>query len=372
MVSRGAVRRHRKGPLFAVFLAVCLLLALLPAGGSAEGEKLCNQHEELCSRPFNDVTFISTHASFALMSPNKPSQPGTQFKGIKDQLNDGVRGLHLNIVQGTSASEVKLCYPDCDVNDGGALVDTLKTVKQWLDDNKGDVVTIFLEGQGTDASPSGVVEAFEDSGIDKYAYSGKTDSWPTLGKMVDDGTTLVVFAEDAAIAAASPKGYLIPYAGTVLRLEGPFGAGEAWTCGPWGHTTENIMVIPHYIVQTATYNGVTYKNMPYPFSLGITNGYQYENHAVDCRSGQSIWMNFMEVDFYDQGDVKTPTLKMNSLPYDGDSPENFYPEFFEASSNVPNFSAAAPTELSSPVRLLVLAACLSLSIWMGLADVVRI
>ncbi|KAJ1663652.1 hypothetical protein EV178_004771 [Coemansia sp. RSA 1646] len=297
---------------------------------SDSSERLCNQHSELCTRAYNDVSFISTHASFAVTDKTRPSVPGTQYKGIQDQLNDGVRGLHFNLTKGSTASSVLLCFPDCSVNNGGELADALKIVKSWLDSNKNDVVTIFLEGLSMDASPAYVMNAFTSSGADKYALKGKPATWPTLGDMIDAGTTLVVFSESAAVANANTKGYFIPYDGNVLRLEGPYTYGYEWQCGPWDRSTQSILLIPHYIVQTASYNGKSYNDMPYPFSLGITNGYQLEYHAVTCRSGQSIWVNFMEVDYYDQGDVFTPTLKMNSLPYTGDDDSNFYPVFFDA------------------------------------------
>ncbi|KAJ2738248.1 hypothetical protein H4R23_001275 [Coemansia sp. Cherry 401B] len=345
------------GAVFRALVVVCLALQL--SGGAYAATKACNQHEELCARAYNDVTYISTHASFAVTSQTKPTKPGTQFKGIKEQLEDGVRGLHLNIMQGASASEVSLCYPDCTVNDGGVLEDTLVTVKTWMDANPNDVVTIFLEGVGTDASPSAVVRAFTDSGIYKYMLPGKPSTWPTLDKMTSDGTTLVVFAEDPNIASANVKGSFIPYAGTVLKLDGPFSYGAEWTCGPWNRTTESIMLIPHFIVQTSTYNGATYNNMPYPFSLGTTNGYQYESHAVVCRGGQSIWINFMEVDFYDQGDVKTPTLKLNALPYDGYNVKDFYPDFFDADPDAPIVSASPPLSASYLLSLAALALAVS-------------
>ncbi|KAJ2769077.1 hypothetical protein IWQ57_003261 [Coemansia nantahalensis] len=328
---------------------------------------MCNQHEELCSRAYNDVTYISTHASFARASAGPPARPGTQYKSIKDQLDDGVRGLHLNIVRGATAAEVSLCYPNCNMNDGGALLDTLKVVKTWLDANKDDVVTIFLEGVGTDASPGAVAEIFVDSGLGKYALRGKPTTWPTLESMIGAGTRLVVFAEDANIAAGSGMGYFIPYRGTVLKLDGPFTAGAPWTCGPWGRTSESVMLIPHYIVQTAAYNGVVRTDIPYPFDLGATNGYQLEYHAVTCRAGQSIWANFLEVDFYDQGDAKTVALKMNSLPYSGDSNENFYPKFYDADDDLPEQTSSASAR-PRPAGLLLLATAAALlfgTSWIG-------
>ncbi|KAJ2722818.1 hypothetical protein GGI07_003073 [Coemansia sp. Benny D115] len=316
-------------------LLVVLCMALHMSAGVDAAATLCNGHAELCDRPFNDITNYSTHASFAQTSTSRPAAPGTQYKSIQEQLDDGVRGLHLNIQMGSSASEVVLCYPDCDVNNGGTLTATLKIVKQWLDANENEVVTVFLEGVATDASPAAVIKAFTDSGADDYALKGKPTTWPTLGKMIAAGTRLVVFVEEPAVAAANTQGYFIPYAGNVLKLDGPFNYGAEWTCGPWNRSTESIMLIPHFIVQTSTYKGVTYHNMPYPFNLGTTNGYQYEAHAVNCRGGQSIWINFMEVDFYDQGDVKTPTLKLNELSYPGDDIKNFYPEFFDEDPDLP-------------------------------------
>ncbi|KAJ2818201.1 hypothetical protein IWW50_005902 [Coemansia erecta] len=196
---------------------------------------------------------------------------------------------------------------------------------------------------------------------------GKPKTWPTLDTMINDNTTLVVFAEDANIAAANTKGYFISYEGVVLKLDGPFNYGAEWTCGPWNRTTESIMLIPHFIVQTATYGGTTYNNLPYPFNLGTTNGYQYESHAVVCRGGQSIWINFMEVDFYDQGDVKTPTLKLNALSYDGDESKNFYPEFFDADPDAPIVSTGSASSAPLPTtRHIVLVACLLLTLFSSL------
>ncbi|KAJ2552992.1 hypothetical protein EV175_003104 [Coemansia sp. RSA 1933] len=329
-------KRSLSNALLYVLALVATVLLHIPAAAGAS-ERVCNQHAELCTRAYNDVTFVSTHASYAVTNSSRPSVPGTQYKGIQDQLDDGVRGFHFNLTKGSTASSVLLCFPDCSVNNGGELADALTIIKEWLDDNQNDVVTIFLEGTSMDASPAYVTSAFTSSGADKYALMGKPASWPTLGDMIDAGTTLVVFAESTAVSNANSKGYFIPYGGIVLRLEGPYNYGHEWECGPWTRSTESILLIPHYIVQTASYNGVSYSDMPYPFSLGTTNGYQLEYHVITCRSGQSIWVNFMEVDFYDQGDVFTPMLKMNSLPYTGDDDSNFYPQFFDADPDSPGY-----------------------------------
>ncbi|KAJ2897335.1 hypothetical protein GGI21_004952, partial [Coemansia aciculifera] len=172
---------------------------------------------------------------------------GTQYFGIQQQLNDGIRGLHLNITQGATASDVSLCYPDCNAYNGGSLKDTLTIVKTWLDNNQRDVVTIFLESALLKANPAAVIKAFSDSGADKYVLMGKPATWPTLQSMIGNQTTLVVFSDDAGLVAANTKGYFIPIPNIVLRLDGPFTYGAEWTCGPWTRRYESILLIPHYI-----------------------------------------------------------------------------------------------------------------------------
>ncbi|ORX69302.1 hypothetical protein DL89DRAFT_224431, partial [Linderina pennispora] len=159
--------------------------------------KKCNGSSELCSRAFNEVSHISTHASFAMVDSSNSSLPGTQYKNIKQQLEDGVRGLHLDIYKGSTAGSVNLCFPDCSVINGGTLAATLEIVKAWLDGNPNEVVTIFLDGAETTADPAAVEQAFVSSGIDTYMLPSKaeTGKWPTLEKMIADGTRLVVFAE---------------------------------------------------------------------------------------------------------------------------------------------------------------------------------
>ncbi|KAJ1955397.1 hypothetical protein GGI12_005568 [Dipsacomyces acuminosporus] len=165
--------------------------------------------------------------------------------------------------------------------------------------------------------------------------------------MIEQNTRLLVFTEDPAISDANTQKYFMPYADNVLKLDSAFSYGAEWTCAPYEFSTAySLMLLPHYIQQTSLYNGKSYPNMPYPFNLGTTNGYQLEYHAIHCRGGKSLWVNYMQVDFYDKGDVFTPALKFNSLPFKGDDASNFVPKFYSGTAPVggimPLSSSATP------------------------------
>lgn len=347
--------------LLLLLLAILLYLSAVSIA-AADSSLKCNGYEELCSRSYNDITYMTTHASFAVTSKDTPGKPGTQYHDIKQQLADGVRGFHLTIQQGPTTSDVRMCYLDCSVNDGGDLQNALVDIKKWMDANKNDVVTVFLESVGADAAPAAVLDSFVKSGIDDYAYAPSPAipaDWPSLETMIKSDKRLVVFVESSAISGGNPKGYFIPYDGVVKKTDGPFNHGDGWTCGPYGGYKGTIMLLPHYIIQTATYKGVKYTNMPYPFGLGSMNGFQFEFHAAACRSAQSIWVNFPMVDFYDEGHVKTSTQKFNALPYKGDDSSNFYPEFYK--DTAPGFNTGDGGVSARSVNNLWLLAMLCIS-----------
>ena len=59
-------------------------------------------------------------------------------------------------------------------------------------------------------------------------------------------------------------------------------------------------------------------------------------HTSDCRMTQTIWPNFLMVDFYDQGDAVQVTMQFNSLPIPKEKIDDYYPNFKA-------YGAASPT-----------------------------
>lgn len=89
-----------------------------------------------------------------------------------------------------------MCHTSCDLEEAGKLTDYLGTIKSWMDNNQGQVVTILLtNGERKDVNM--FKSDFESSGMASYAYAPPKklamDEWPTLQTLIDDGKRAVVF-----------------------------------------------------------------------------------------------------------------------------------------------------------------------------------
>lgn len=175
----------------------------------ARGERLCNGHADLCSRKYSNITFIGTHDSAFI--GELPSQ--NQIKSLAEQLEGGIRFLqsqvHLWDVGQTFGSlfsglrEVLpdvpvMCHTSCALAFGGTVHDYLQTVKEFLDDNPDEIVTLLFTNP--DKIPMEMLnQVFRSVKLDSVAYkptgSNVTaiDQWPTLGDMIANNQRIVVF-----------------------------------------------------------------------------------------------------------------------------------------------------------------------------------
>ncbi|KAG6888183.1 hypothetical protein C0995_010027 [Termitomyces sp. Mi166 len=141
----------------------------------ARKERACNGHAELCSRRYSNVTFVGSHNSFAF-SANPFALSRNQAINIAAQLNLGL------------------------LFDGGPVVTYLEHVKDFLDANPNEVLTLlFTNPEGVDIK-SVWKAAFDQSGITPFAYVPpaipmKYSDWPTLGEMIDNDKRVVVFMD---------------------------------------------------------------------------------------------------------------------------------------------------------------------------------
>ena len=174
---------------------VLLLSALLST--AVHAQTLCNGHAELCDRIYSNVSQVGTHDSPFV--GNLPSD--NQAISVTDQLNAGIRFLsaqsHLD-----SFKQLSLCHTSCFLEDAGSLEGYLGTIRNWLDANPNEVVTLLLtNGDNVDASL--FETAFSASGIKPYAFTPSTtplaiDAWPKLGDMIKANTRLVAFLDTGA------------------------------------------------------------------------------------------------------------------------------------------------------------------------------
>lgn len=152
----------------------------------------CNGQDALCNRLYSNVTFVGAHDSAfvgELLADN-------QLISVADQLGLGVRFLQAQTHD--FLGSIQMCHTSCFEKDAGPLKDYLAPIKAFLDDaaHANEVVTLLLTN-GDAISVSDFADVFSDVGLDKYAFAPNAtlalDEWPTLQKMIDDGTRLVVW-----------------------------------------------------------------------------------------------------------------------------------------------------------------------------------
>ncbi|KAF7347641.1 PLC-like phosphodiesterase [Mycena venus] len=298
-------------PLVQVALSL-LFSAAVSSAASVERATTCNGHAELCDRSYGNVSFVGAHDSYAVGTNNIAAN---QDYNVTQQLNDGIRMLQMQAHNQTGV--IQLCHTSCFLYNGGTLEDYLTKVKTWMDANTNDVVTLLIVNiDNLPASAYGSV--FAKVGLDKLSYAPTTSplaasSWPTLGSMIDAGTRLVSFLDNAADLTALPVTDLYPRSIFVPSpssteftnvWETPFDVTDpAFDCSinrTKGDTSTQMYLINHFL-DTIAFNSP----VPDVAHANTTNGVSGTSSLgaqVDtCVAAYGRAPNYMLVDFYEYG-----------------------------------------------------------------------
>jgi len=140
------------------------------------------------------VAFLVTHNSFS-NSPSFAFWARNQRFSISQQLQDGVRGLMLDIYPGWGEEDVRLCHASCFWGGSTNLLDSLTEIRKFLDKNPREVITIIFEDYLR--NPTILKRVFDQAGVSSYVlleenWSDGINDWPTLRDMHRLGR-LVVF-----------------------------------------------------------------------------------------------------------------------------------------------------------------------------------
>lgn len=168
-------------------LCVLLLFACTPPELDAPLPETCNGHAALCDRTFDAVVLAGTHN--AMSNADDGWQIPNQPHPIRQQLEDGVRGLLIDTHEWEG--EPYLCHGYCELG-AAPLVEGLSVVREFLDANRGEVMTFIIEDG---VSPEVTASAFAAADLDRLVYTWDGGGWPTLGEMVAANQRLVVTAE---------------------------------------------------------------------------------------------------------------------------------------------------------------------------------
>uniref|UniRef100_A0A0E0KQR5 Phosphatidylinositol-specific phospholipase C X domain-containing protein n=1 Tax=Oryza punctata TaxID=4537 RepID=A0A0E0KQR5_ORYPU len=266
--------------------------------------------------PFNRYAWLTTHNSFARLGTR--SRTGTaiatawnQQDTITDQLNNGVRGLMLDMYD--FRNDIWLCH-----SFGGACqnftafvpaVEVLGEIERFLARNPSEVVTVFVEDYVE--SPMGLTRVLNASGLTKYMFPAwrmpkSGGDWPRLSDMVRDNHRLLFFTSKSAKEAAEG----IPY--------------------EWRYVVENQYGTKGMIKGRCPNRAESAAMNDLSRSLVLVNYFRdLPNFPVACKDNSAElldmlttchdlsadrWANFIAVDFYkrsDRGGAAEATDKAN-------------------------------------------------------------
>jgi hypothetical protein len=294
----------------------------------------CNGSFGLCDVRLNEAVFAGTHNSFSAAD-----SPGwfiaNQKRTIGRQLEDGIRlflidphwgvrdregkvrtdfaseGRSRNRVAANLPPEVLksaerlagrlgagstegerdvwLCHTVCELG-STRMVDSLEVMRKFLDENRGEVVILFIEPY---VSPADIAKVFERSGLDRYVVTlARDEPLPTLGQLVRRNRRVVVFTEKDADGTV--PWYLDGFS---FVQDTPLGATkiDQLSCErERGSADSPVAMINHWADV-------------FPPRRGANVPFQREKVIVDrahrCGRKLGVTVNLIAVDHYDQGDL---------------------------------------------------------------------
>ncbi|KAI9250479.1 PLC-like phosphodiesterase [Phascolomyces articulosus] len=271
---------------------------------------LCNGHESLCSRRYNEVTYLITHDSYA----HGNNIAATQNEPIIQQLNKGVRGLKFSAKK--DPSNLHLCHTSCTILDAGSAIDNLNKISAWLKENPGEIVTIFWNNL-YNYDINYLTAAYETSTVVPYIYTHEQQDhpWPTLQEMIDSGKRLVNFVDVGADTSKTP--WLMDEFSFVFETPYDNTNPDEFKCTidrPKDlQNSENMMYVVNHFLYGVIEIGMKIE-VPQRDKARETNGDSLQKHVDECSEIFQRKPNFIEVDFYEQGQALQYVATFNGVP----------------------------------------------------------
>ncbi|XP_027105961.1 PI-PLC X domain-containing protein At5g67130 isoform X1 [Coffea arabica] len=263
-----------------------------------------NPFSKVKGLPFNRYSWLTTHNAFARLGEKSSTgavilSPTNQQDSITSQLNNGVRGLMLDMYD--FENDIWLCH-----SFGGKCynftafqpaINVLKEIQVFLEANPSEIVTIIIEDYVT--SPNGLTKVFDAAGLRKYWFPvsqmPKTGGeWPTVDDMIQHNQRLVVFTSKSSKESSEGIAYEWRY-----LVENQYGNGgmKPGLCpnraeSPAMNTTTRSLVLMNYFPDTPDLTQACKHNSAPLISMMNT---------CYAAAGKR-WPNFIAVDFYKRSD----------------------------------------------------------------------
>ncbi|XP_041004247.1 PI-PLC X domain-containing protein At5g67130 [Juglans microcarpa x Juglans regia] len=254
--------------------------------------------------PFNQYSWLTTHNAYALSGAKSATgaallSPTNQEDSVTSQLNNGVRGLMLDMYD--FQNDIWLCHSfngQCyNYTSFQPAINVLKEIQTFLEANTTEIVTIFIEDYVT--SSQGLTKVFNASGLSKYLFPlsrmpKNGGNWPTVDDMVEKNQRLVVFTSKSSKEATEGIAYQWNYV-----VENQYGNDGmvAGSCPSRAEsspmeTLSKSLVLQNYFSTNPNQSNACADNSAPLISMMTTC---YEASA-------KRWPNFIAVDFYQRSD----------------------------------------------------------------------
>ena len=175
-------------------------------------DMVCNGERWLCNLRYDEAAYAMAHNSYSSFAHDFyiPYVIANQSASIEDQLAAGVRALELDVYVETNpltGNDHLILYHGEKLAGFMPLIDALNDVREFLDENPTEILTIVFEDGTPKRSMDGpelLAATFQAALLDDYLRTIPIESlegeeeyvdwvqWPTLGEMVADGRRLVV------------------------------------------------------------------------------------------------------------------------------------------------------------------------------------
>ena len=304
----------------------------------------CNGLPELCDRRLDEVVFPTTHNSMSAADISNWLFP-QQEKGLRGQLDDGIRGLLVDVhygipVQGRVKTDLDrelgsrakldqavgvegldaamrirdrltgkpegpsgpyLCHGFCELG-ATAFVSALARIREFLVENPDEVLVLTLEDY---VAPLDIAAAFAESGLDGLVYRGAvTPPWPTLREMIHGQKRVLVLTESGRVGVP----WLYPaYEGVMQETPYSFKQPSDLSCAAnRGGTTGSLFLMNNWIDTTPA---------PKPSNAAIVNAKDaLLGRAQQCLTERGRLPNLLAVDFYKTGALFEVARALNTEP----------------------------------------------------------
>ncbi|OAE33472.1 hypothetical protein AXG93_3822s1280 [Marchantia polymorpha subsp. ruderalis] len=270
-----------------------------PDSSAVPASCLASSNRYITSLPFNKVAWLTTHNSFAIVGAPELTGPRITFynqeDSVTDQLNNGVRGLMLDMYD--YKNDVWLCHSfdgEClDITSFAPALDTVKEIMTFLVNNPSEIVTLFIEDYVS--AVNGISNVFRAAGINQYLFPlasmpAPGADWPTVGTMIQNNWRLVVFTSKSSKQATEGIAYQWNFVDENQYGDDGLVAGLCPNRAEsqFMNSTRNSLILQNY-----------FHTNPVQDTTCRDNSQALYDELTACYTASANrWANFLSVDFY--------------------------------------------------------------------------